>query len=378
MPPVPGVAKIAVLRANGIGDYLFSVPALMALRVAYPDAEIVLLGAPWHHRFLTGRSGPVDRVLVVPPSPGIRDEEPGESWPPAAVSAFAEQARAERFDLALQMHGGGAHSNPLVSAVGAGLTAGLRAGDAPPLDRWIRYVYYQPEVFRYLEVVGLVGAAPVTYEPALAVAPADRSEARAAVGSPSRPRVALHPGATDTRRRWPPDRFAAVGDAAAASGAEVLVTGTPAERDLVDQVVSGMRAPATPVVGALSLGGLAALYEECAAVVSNDTGPLHLAAAVGTATVGLYWIGNLVNGGPVYRARQRPVASWTIHCPRCGTDCTRDLYPYRAGGPSCDHRDSFLTDIPVAEVVDALLDLLESGPGESYVSPWAVGANRTT
>lgn len=366
MPPVPGAAKIAVLRANGIGDYLFSVPALMALRVAYPDAEIVLLGAPWHHRFLTGRSGPVDRVLVVPPSPGIRGEEPGESWP-AAVNDFAEQARAERFDLALQMHGGGAHSNPLVSAVGAGVTAGLRARDAPPLDRWIRYIYHQPEVFRYLEVVGLVGAAPVTYEPALAVAPADRSEARAAVGSPSRPRVALHPGATDTRRRWPPDRFAAAGDAAAASGAEVLVTGTPAERDLVDQVVSGMCAPAIPVVGALSLGGLAALYEECTAVVSNDTGPLHLAAAVGTATVGLYWIGNLLNGGPVYRARHRPVASWTIHCPRCGADCTRDMYPHRAGGPSCDHRDSFLADIPVAEVVDALLDLLESSPGESDV-----------
>jgi ADP-heptose:LPS heptosyltransferase len=355
-PPVPGVTKIAVLRANAIGDYLFSVPALESLRAAYPDAEIVLLGAPWHQRFLTGRPGPVDRVLVVPPSPGIRPAEPDESGP--APDEFAARVRAEGFDLALQMHGGGGHSNPLVSALGAGLTAGLRADDAPPLDRWIRYVYHQPEVFRYLEVVGLVGAAPVTYEPALPVTPADRDEARGVAGSAPGPRVALHPGATDTRRRWPADRFAEVGDAAAAAGAEVVVTGTPAERDLVDRVVSGMRAPATPVVGTLSLGGLAALYEGCAAVVSNDTGPLHLAAAVGTATVGLYWVGNLLNGGPVYRGRHRPLASWTIHCPRCGADCTRDLYPHRSGGPACEHRDSFVTDIPVAEVVEALRDLL--------------------
>jgi ADP-heptose:LPS heptosyltransferase len=366
-PPVPGVSKIAVLRANAIGDYLFSVPALEALRSAYPGAEIVLLGAPWHHRFLTGRPGPVDRVLVVPPAPGIRAEDPGECWAPSAAAAFADQARAERFDLALQLHGGGAHSNPLVSALGAGLTAGLRADDAPPLDRWVRYIYYQPEVFRYLEVVGLVGAAPVTYHASLPVTPADRSEAQAVIGSPGGPRVALHPGATDTRRRWPADRFAAVGDAAAAAGTEVVVTGTPAERDVVDRVMSGMRAPAIPVVGALSLGGLAGLYEGCTAVVSNDTGPLHLAAAVGAATVGLYWVGNLLNGGPVYRARYRPVTSWTVHCPRCGADCTRDLYPHRAGGPPCDHRDSFLTDIPVAEVVEALLDLLESKPRDPDV-----------
>ena len=250
----------------------------------------------------------------------------------------------------------------------------MRAADAPPLDRWIRYVYHQPEVFRYLEVVGLVGAGPVTYRPAWALTAADRDEADSVLGGLGRPVVALHPGAMDARRRWPTDRFAAVGDAAAAAGCDVVVTGTEGERDPVAAVVSGMCAPARELTGALSLGGLAALYERCAALVANDTGPVHLAAAVGAPTVALYWVGNLINSGPADRARHRPLVSWTIHCPRCGADCTRDLYPDRAGGPACGHRDSFMADIPVKEVVDALLDLLPGG-GCGGGPPAATGAD---
>ena len=334
--------KIAVLRANALGDYIFALPALDALRAAYPDAEVVLLGAPWHARFLTGRPGPVDRVIELPPEPG----EP-----------FLAAMRAERFDLAIQLHGGGRTTNPLVAGLGARITAGLRAEGAAPLDRWIRYVYYQPEVFRYLEVVGLVGAHPVGYRPELALTDDDRKEAAAVVPHQAGPLVALHPGATDDRRRWPADRFSAVGDALAA---DILITGTGAERALVEEVIGGMHRPVRPLVDALSLGGLAALYERCAVVISNDTGPVHLAAAVGAPTVGLYWVGNLINGAPVDRRRHRPLVSWTIHCPECGQDCTRDLYPARTGGghPGCAHSPSFVADIATVEVVDAARELL--------------------
>src|SRR5215217_6194593 len=123
--PEPGMDKIAVLRANAVGDYIFALPALESLRAAYPHAEIVLIGAPWHARFLTGRPGPVDRVIELPPLPGLR--EPGLGQPPADREAFLAAMREERFDLVLQLHGGGAHSNPLVAAMGARITAGLRA-----------------------------------------------------------------------------------------------------------------------------------------------------------------------------------------------------------------------------------------------------------
>jgi ADP-heptose:LPS heptosyltransferase len=344
------MSKIAVLRANAIGDFVFSLPALESLRAAYPEAEIVLLGAPWHADFLAGRPGPIDRVMVLPSIVDV----PGE---------FLEKARTEQFDVAIQLHGGGRDTNPLVAGLGAKLTVGLRAADAPPLDRWVRYVYYQPEVFRYLEVVGLLGAAPVTYHPRLAVTDADRAELRAALPPPSRTRVALHPGATDPRRRWPAGGFAAVGDALAEAGAEVLVTGTGVEQDVVQHVLDAMRMPAVPVMDAFGLGGLAALYAECAAVVSNDTGPVHLAEAVGSATVGIYWVGNHINGAPTDRARHRPLVAWTIHCPVCGVDCTR--------GPGCGHEPSFVADVPVEEVRDAALELAQGG--QELVRPFYSG-----
>ncbi|OKI47331.1 glycosyltransferase family 9 protein [Micromonospora sp. CB01531] len=353
---VPDVERIAVLRANALGDFIFVLPALEALRAAYPRAELVLLGAPWHAVLWRDRPGPVDRVLVVPPAPGIRDAGPDE--PPAELADFLAAARAERFDLAVQLHGGGANSNPLVAGLGARVTAGLRAEGAPPLDRWIRYVYYQPEVIRYLEAVALVGASATTITPALAVTDADRAEARQVLGVPERPRVALHPGATDTRRRWPADRFGEVARALIGDGYEVLVTGTPAERETVDAVVVAAGVPVRPQVGTLSLGGLAACYAGCALVVSNDTGPLHLAAAVGAPTVGVYWVGNLINGATPLRTRHRPIASWTTHCPVCGVDCTPGIYPHRPGDGDCPHRDSFVADVPAVEVVEAARELL--------------------
>src|SRR5215216_3409826 len=83
---VEGVQKLAVLRANAIGDYLVSLPAVEALRAAYPAAELVLLGSGWHASFLAGRPGPVDRCVPVPPTAGVRDDQPPS--PPAMVDLF--------------------------------------------------------------------------------------------------------------------------------------------------------------------------------------------------------------------------------------------------------------------------------------------------
>jgi ADP-heptose:LPS heptosyltransferase len=120
--PEPGVRKIAVLRANGIGDLVFALPALDALRAAYPSAEIVLLAADWHEGLLAGRPGPVDRVIPIPPSTGVR-QEPGAVDDPAALDRFFQRMNDESFDLALQLHGGGRYSNPFVRRLGARLAA---------------------------------------------------------------------------------------------------------------------------------------------------------------------------------------------------------------------------------------------------------------
>jgi ADP-heptose:LPS heptosyltransferase len=334
---------------------MFSLPALDALRAAHPAAEITLLGREMHRELLEGRPAPVDRVLVLPPIRGVsvpdRQETDGES---AAVAAAA--LRGERFDVAVQLHGGGGYSNPFVAALGAGLTVGLRAPGAAALDLWVPYYYYQPEVFRYLEVVALLGASPTGYEPRLAVVDQDLREASPVLDRLPDRFVVLHPGATDARRRWPAERFAEVADRLGAAGAAVVVTGTGEERALTGEVVGRMRHPAVDACDELSLRGLIGLLSRCSVAISNDTGPIHLAAAVGAATVGIFWGGNMVNGAPLTRTRHRPFPSWQSRCPVCGRHTSE---------PRCEHDDSFVSDVRLEEVAEAALELWAAEPPPS-------------
>lgn len=358
------VRKIAVLRANGLGDFIFVLPALEALRSAYQEAEIVLLGRDWHEWLLSRRPGPVDRVIPVPPTRGIREER-GRMDDPIELDEFFRVMGEERFDLAIQLHGGGRHSNPFVRRLGARVTAGLKSPHAEPLDRWIPYIYFHAEVLRYLEVVGLVGAPPVTLEPRVVVTAEDLEESERVVVDDRRPIVVVHPGATDARRRWPPERFAAVADALQARGARVLVTGTPPEAAVVDQVGENAQRQIENLCGKLSLRALTGLLSRSALVVSNDTGPLHLARAVGVPTVGIYWCGNFVNGGPTTRTLHRAAISWRVDCPVCGVNCMRGR---------CDHQSSFAAEVGLDDALIPALSFLDlaAAPREQGI-PTGVG-----
>lgn len=358
--PVPDVERIAVVRANGLGDYVFSTPALDALRAAYPDAEIVLLGKPWHAEFLQNRPGPINRVEVIPPCPGV-GEDPNSQPDAKGLARFFKRMAGERFDLALQLHGGGRYSNPFTRRLGARVTVGLKTPDAEPLDRNVAYVYFQPEYLRWLEVAASAGAKPLHLEPYIAVTESDRAEARTVLPPDDRPLAVIHPGATDARRYWPSEKFAAVGDALTKAGARVALNGTAPERPLVDAVAAAMRYPAIDLCGRLSLAGLVGVLSQARVVVSNDSGPLHLATAVGASTVGIFWCGNLIIAGPTTRDRHRPAISWRLNCPVCGVNTLE---------AQCAHKASFVADVPLDEVITSALDLFAaartaSGPDES-------------
>jgi ADP-heptose:LPS heptosyltransferase len=352
---VEDVRKIAVLRAGGIGDFIFTLPALHALQAAYPGAQITLFGEAWHKELLSGRPGPIERVIAVPRSTGVNGPDTGVDEDEEELERFFTRMREERFDLALQMHGGGGYSNPFVRKFEARVTAGAQAPGAPPLDRSMPYVYYQSEYLRFLEVASLVGARAADLEPRLQVTDEDLAEAESAVPESEGPLVALHPGAGDARRRWPPEKFAAVGDALAGSGAHVAVVGVEKDRALVSGIADAMNHEALDLCGRLSLGGLAGLLSRCAVVVSNDSGPLHVAAAVGAATVGIFWGPNFINAAPPTRARHRPVLSWRLTCPICSAS----LFD------GCDHPASVVADVPTEDVKNPALDLLASKPAAS-------------
>jgi ADP-heptose:LPS heptosyltransferase len=169
----------------------------------------------------------------------------------------------------------------------------------------------------------------------------------AALPPDGRPLLVLHPGATDPRRHWPAESFGAVARAAADDGARVLVVGDQSETELAGAVVNAAVGRSTgdgqvsSVAGMLGLGELAALLARADAVLANDSGPRHLAQALGAPTVGIYWAGNALTAGPLGRGRHRVHLSWVTNCPVCGVDVTQVGWT----APRCPHDDSLVAGI---------------------------------
>jgi ADP-heptose:LPS heptosyltransferase len=345
------IGKIGVLRSNGLGDYIFSLPALDSLRSTYPSAEIVLLGGRLHAELLRDRPGPVDRVITLPYIRGVH-LPPGCEERPSETESFIDGLADERFDLLIQMYGGGKYSNPFISRIPGRFRIGMKAHDAGrhKLDAWIPYYLYHPEILRYIELVSLAGVKVFTTRPRIEVVPGDLGEASAACRSLHRPFVVLHPGASDSRRMWPVGKFALLAGRLHKMGLSVAVTGSSDEAHLADAIAVNADVPVENLCGRLTISGLVGTIYAAGLVVSNDTGPLHLARAIGTPAVGIYWVGNMVNAAPATIRENRSCISWRIHCPECGEDCTKH---------DCPHRTSFVADVTVDEVAESALSLLE-------------------
>ena len=359
--------KIAVLRANALGDYIFILPALQALKEKFPDAEIVLLGKDWHKGYLSNRPGPVDRVNVVPPYPGVGESEGFQPNQQVLDDFFAEMQK-EKFDLAFQLHGGGRNSNPFISRLGAKLTIGLKTPDAASLDISVPYVYYFSEILRYLEVVAQIGATTRYIEPVVEITENDLIEAKNAIGELQSKAVAIiHPGASDPRRRWPGRNFAQIADFLIEKGYSVYITGVPSEINDVNDVLSHVQQKnrIQNLCGRLSLNALTGLLSKAHILVSNDTGPLHLARALKTSTVGIYWAGNAITGLSMTTALHRSLPSFAFHCPICGLAASKID---KDDPGTCPHDTSFVADVQVEDVRLALKELINTNKVESSSS----------
>ena len=361
--------KIAVLHAKALGDFIVNLPALNAIKRTYPDAELILLAKPWVKEFLDGRPSMVDRAVSIPPLAGVNGpvESKGQVFDtgscayPLEVDRFCQAMQDEELDVVIHMQGDGKSVNPFINKFAARVTAGMCNPPAESLHRSIPYVHYQSEVLRNLEVAALIGAHTTStgFEPRIEVTESDEQQAESVRQLiKGKPYVVIHPGADDLRRVWPAARFAGIANYLTEKGYEVVVTGTPKEEEGVMNVTQSMNRPAIPCTW-LGLGGLAALLQKSALVVSNDTGPLHLARAVGTRTVGIYWAPNVLNWGPLSRDRHRIAISWQLECPQCGIRPVSP-WPFQPQRPDCSHSYSFVESVPVAEVLGLVAELLHS------------------
>lgn len=357
----PDIRRIAVLRGGGLGDLLFAYPALSALSAAYPEASITLLGVPLHAELLRDRPGPVSDVVVLPYASGVRPgPEDGK-----ATSDFFSSMRSREFDLAVQIHGGGRNSNPFLLNLGARHTVGTRTPDAVALERNLPYLYYQNEFLRALEVVGLAGAAPVCLEPQLEVTEEETAAGQRLAGNGGRPLLVIHPGATDPRRRWPVPSFAEIAARAVRDGSDVVIVGDDGDAPLAADIVGRAQAQTgtgdarvRSLAGQLSLSELTGVLSVATVVVGNDSGPRHLAQAVGTPTVGIYWVGNVINAGAMGRLLHRVHLAWATVCPVCGVDVTQVGWT----AERCEHDDSFVQQVQPDAVYDDVRALTATSP----------------
>jgi ADP-heptose:LPS heptosyltransferase len=272
--------RIAVLRALQLGDLLCAVPALQALRAAWPEAEIVLVGLPWARSFVDRFRHCLDGFREFPGWPGLPEQSPQLERIPAFLAAM----QAEHFDLALQLHGSGPFVNPLTVLFGARRCAGFYLpGDyCPDPDLFLPWPERGLEVRRLLRLTEFLGLPTPSEELEFPLRLEDFAEAERLVGGlRSGEYVCIHPGASTPARRWPPGHFADVAAALAGRGLRVVLTGTAAEASLTRAVAAALSWwPCLDLAGRTTLGGVAALLAGARLLVCNDTGVSHLAAAL--------------------------------------------------------------------------------------------------
>ncbi|MGN6809303.1 MAG: glycosyltransferase family 9 protein [Thermomicrobiales bacterium] len=345
----PPPRRIAVFRALFLGDLLCATPALRALRQRFPAAEITLIGLPWA-RELVDRLPSLDRLALFPGYPGLA-EAPYDA---ARTAAFLREARAARYDLAIQLHGDGNSSNGFVAQLGARATLGFRRDECD--DRLTASLVYdraEHEVLRWLRLFALLGADASDTRLAAPVPTADDEAVARALLAPlalaGGPLVGLHPGAKDPARRWPPECFAALADTLAARyGAQIVLTGVASERATTAAVRRLMHAPALDLAGATGIGSLTALVASLDLLIANDTGVAHLAVATETPSVHLIGPGQPDEWLPLDRARHQVVDA-------------RQL-----AAPNVDAATA-LRELPVAPVVEACARVI--GPHPLSPSP---------
>lgn len=307
--------RVAVLRALKLGDLLCAVPALRVLRTAWPEAEIILIGLPWAQTFVERYSDYVDGFRDFPGYPGLPEREPDI----ARIPAFLREMQAERFDLAIQLHGSGALVNPLVVLMGARRSAGFYLpGDyCPDAELFCPWPSRGREVRRLLRLMEFLGLPaqderldfPLRAEDFLALEALEGAETL----QPGE-YVCLHPGASVAERRWPVEWFAAAGAALARRGLGLVLTGSAGEAELTAAVAQAMGVPVVDLAGRTDLGTLAALLSRSRLLMCNDTGVSHLADALGVPSIVLSTGDNPERWGPADRRLHRVFTNTeTVH-----------------------------------------------------------------
>ena len=270
---------IVVFNHRHLGDLLNSFPALLALRKRWPNAKIINIAAPLPLSLLNG-SDLSDLNIVHPKN--LR----------GTLAAFFA-IRREKPDLALCLSG-----SRRVAMMARFCGAPTRAGFFPNKHEWAYNVEVPrvgpPALHHDLKMAQILGAPAIQTNTVGLLVPTqnEREKARKWLQDQSfesqKPLVGINMGASVERRQWGVENFARVAQNLADEGAQIVVFGGPQDLKSVETLKKHVQNPILSAVGAFSPRESAALMELCAALITGDTGPMHLAIAVNTPVVALF------------------------------------------------------------------------------------------
>jgi lipopolysaccharide heptosyltransferase II len=350
--PWQAARHVLAIRLDSLGDVLMATPALRAVAGAGGERRVSLLTSP---------AGAAIAALVPEVSDVLTYAAPWMKASPARAdarqdTAFVDRLRQARFDAAVIFTT--YSQSPLPAALLCYLAeiplrlAHCRENPYQLLTDWVRESEPEQgirhEVRRQLDLVEHVGYTTDEERLSLRVPPAAAAAAQRVLAEAEvderRRWLVLHPGASAPSRRYPIESYAVVASQLAHElGCQVVLTGSGDERELVHELRARMTAPAVSLVGQLSLAELAGVIARAPLVLTNNTGPAHMAAAVGTPVVDLYALTNPQHTPWAVPSR---VLSHDVPCRYC----------YKSVCPLGHH--ACLRLVPPADVVAAAKELL--------------------
>ena len=329
------INNILIVKPGAIGDLLHLTPVIRALKERFPQARISMLLGSRVTASLFENNPLVHETIIF--------DKKGAHRSFSALLGLRRQLLARRFDLVLNYQ----RSNLKVWFL---ITAALPCRV---------FVYHKARrrmvhaIVNHLETLKPLGIIPENESTALDFYPSVADEQYAAAvfrkNFSSDRVVAFNPGTNHLCKCWPLENFSLLGDRLADElGVQIVILGSRAEKDLADQIIAGMQNAPLDLTGC-SLGELAAILKKSALLVTGDTGPMHIASAVGTRIVALY--------GPISPERSGPLGDEhrilmhsELHCCPCNTF-------------SCNNKNfrECMKLISVEEVFLAIKEIFEEG-----------------
>ena len=300
--------RIIVIDLLYLGDLMFATPFFKELRKNFPRARIDLIVNSNFHPIMEGNSN-LDNVYAY-----------NKKWTFGQNIKFAKLLRNNNYDLGINIHGSW-RTTLLLKLIGPSYTIGYgKKGQGLFFSRRLTQPRNRHMVDVYLQVLQKMGLKVDAGLPSLEIKKNIRDEVDKKLInwgiSPKERLIALNTAGTWPTKRWTTKGFAQLGDELNRKYGKVILVGSQEDLSLVEKIVNLMETKPVIATGKTSLQELAALLARCDLVISNDSGPVHVAAAVGTSTITIFGPSDDVKYRPL--GENHKVVKANIDCRPCG------------------------------------------------------------